>query len=111
MALHYIDLHCIAWYRTELFLHCTSYLFSRHYYCLGYQGPDCGLRQGQVPRALYIPNGGMCDVTKRPCLRVRVIVDGVADTPSLVCRVVELQVSDLIRWLPPDYIIMNFNST
>ena len=60
----------------------------------GFVGSDCSIDLTVGPRVTSLQDGGLCDVTTRPCRQVVIQGDNFADQPDLVCHFEIYNVSD-----------------
>ncbi|XP_078573393.1 von Willebrand factor D and EGF domain-containing protein-like [Branchiostoma floridae x Branchiostoma japonicum] len=60
----------------------------------GYTSVDCSLREDSPPAVTSVQNGGLCDIRLRPCRKVLIEADGIAESANLTCRVKQVQISN-----------------
>nr|XP_022324268.1 von Willebrand factor D and EGF domain-containing protein-like isoform X2 [Crassostrea virginica] len=60
----------------------------------GYTSADCSVRIGVAPTIHRLRGDGQCDIRRRPCRQVNVIVDNIMESSHLACRVTPLDLSD-----------------
>ncbi|CAH1254988.1 VWDE [Branchiostoma lanceolatum] len=60
----------------------------------GFTSADCSVAEGTVPEIWSVPNGGLCDIRQRPCLKTAVIADNIIASENLTCKVRQVQIQD-----------------
>ncbi|XP_035668225.1 von Willebrand factor D and EGF domain-containing protein-like [Branchiostoma floridae] len=63
----------------------------------GFTSADCSIVEGTVPEIWSVPNGGLCDIRQRPCLKTAVIADNIIASENLTCKVRQVQITNGIQ--------------